>query len=102
MSAAAEAARRTAFEHWFGISYAQAQVLALLFQARGGFLSTQQIAVMESSTHENVMVRINRLRQALETEAIDTVRGQGYRLTEVGLAECRQAITEFALSLAAE
>jgi DNA-binding response OmpR family regulator len=102
MNAASHAARRTAFEHWFGVSYAQGQVLALLFQAGGAFLSTAQIAVMEGSTHENVMVRINRLRQAMEAEAIDTVRGDGYRLTEVGLAECRQAIAEFAQSLAAE
>jgi hypothetical protein len=39
-------------------------------------------------------VSICRLRQALESEAIDTVRG-GYQLTEVGMRECATAVEEF-------
>lgn len=95
------AARRAAFQHYFGISPAQAGVLVLLFNARGSFLTTAQLAVLESTDGDAIMVRINRLREAMATEAVDSARGQGYRLTDIGLDECRSAMDAMIRSLAA-
>lgn len=96
------AAKRAAFEHWFGLSGAQASLLCLLYNAQGAFLTTNQIAVLESSTADTVMIRISRLRQAMDCEAVDSERGSGYRLSDIGLTECRSALTQMAQSLAAE
>ncbi len=42
-----------------------------------------------------VKARISELRNVMEAEAIDT-RAGGYCLTEVGMAECRQAFLAMA------
>ena len=41
------------------------------------------------------------VRQALECEGLDHVPGQGYRLSEIGLEECRSAIRTLAEELRA-
>lgn len=92
-------ARVAAFQHWFGISGAQASVLLHLFSAAGGFRTALQLAVVESTTPEAMLMRIARLRDAMDCEAVDRVEGHGYCLTSIGQGECRRAITEFVTSL---
>jgi hypothetical protein len=92
-------ARIAAFQHWFGISGAQASVLLHLFLADGGFRTAGQLAVVESSSTDAMKMRIARLRSAMDTEAIDWAEGCGYSLTTIGQGECKRAITEFVISL---
>lgn len=92
-------ARVAAFTHWFGISEAQASVLLHLHYAGDSFRTAIQLAVVESTTPEAMLMRIARLRDAMDCEAIDRAEGQGYRLTSIGQAECKRAITEFVTSL---
>lgn len=98
-SAVDRAARVAAFEHWFGISPAQASVLWLLFTAEGAFRTALQLAVVEGTTPEAMLMRIARLRQAMDCEAVDSLQASGYRLTDVGLAECHAALQAFGESL---
>lgn len=95
------AAKRAAFQHYFGLSPAQAGVLVLLFNAKGGFLTTAQLAALESTNCDAILIRVNRLRDAMEAEAVDSVRGQGFRLSDVGVHECRTAMGAMSRSLAA-
>lgn len=48
-----------------------------------------------------VKTHICRVRQALDVEAIDSGRRQGYVLTEIGRHECSEAIRQMALDLEA-
>jgi DNA-binding response OmpR family regulator len=103
--AADQAALRAAFEHFFGLTDNQSTLLCLLFNAQAGhFLSTEQLAVLQSGRRDTVMQRICRLRAAMDCEAIDSVQGAGYRLTDLGRVECRKAIDAMvgSLSRAAE
>jgi hypothetical protein len=72
-----------AFGHWFGLKRSEVSILVALYQSAGEFM----------------WVRVSRLRQALECEAVDSVPGRGYCLTEVGVAECQRALAAFAESL---
>lgn len=92
-------ARVAAFQHWFGISSAQASVLLHLYAADGGFLTAIQLAIIESTSPEAMLMRIARLRDAMDCEAVDRTEGQGYCLTNIGQGECKWAITEFVSSL---
>jgi hypothetical protein len=94
-----KSAKRAAFTHWFGISGSQASVLWWLFEQRENCLTAGQLAVLESTTADAIMMRISRLRQAMDCEAVDYAQARGYRLTEVGIGECENAMTQFRVSL---
>jgi hypothetical protein len=94
------AAKRAAFTAWFGISTPQASLLTHLYEARGGYITTGDLSAKERVSHEALITRVSRLRQAMECEAIDSERGLGYRLTEIGTGECRTAMDRFRDSLA--
>lgn len=83
---------RFAFREWFGLRPAEADLLAGLYEANGQVVSRGQLAAAARVVVPSVPVLVVRLRDALEAEAIDCERGQGYRLTDHGLAECRQAL----------
>lgn len=98
-SAVDRSARVAAFMHWFGISGAQASVLWLLFTAKGAYRTAAQLAAVESTTPDAMLMRITRLRQAMDCEAVDSAQACGYRLTDIGLGECQTALREFGASL---
>lgn len=80
------------FREWFGLRPSEAATLCVLFQARGRLLPALQIAAEVDATEATLRrANIPRLRQAMETEAIDTADG-GYRLSEIGLEECQAVI----------
>ncbi|HUZ12640.1 MAG TPA: helix-turn-helix domain-containing protein [Caulobacteraceae bacterium] len=85
---------RVAFREWFGLRAAEAGILAALYQTSAGFLSAAQLARLAAVTPGSVSVHMVSLRQALDTEAIDSERRRGYRLTDEGRAECREALRQ--------
>ncbi len=80
------------FREWFGLSPSEAAVLLALYQAKGLLRPAAQIAA-EACATENTLLRahIPKLRQAMESEAIDNANGC-YGLTEVGMEECQAVI----------
>lgn len=99
--AADAAAKRAAFAHWFGLSWSEAKVLYALVERAGDFLSGCQLGQIANINDSHLPVRIHRLRLVMNTEAIDFVRGHGYRLTDIGLAETKEAMEAMARSLVA-
>lgn len=95
------AAKRAAFEHWFGIWPTVADVLIMLLNARGEYITPAVIAGENGVNINAVITRIYRLRQAMNTEAIDQELGRGYRLTEVGIGEASLALVMMRGSLGA-
>ena len=94
------AARSAAFVHWFGVERRCAELLCVLVSANGSPLTLPQLAVLCSATDASIRLRVHLLRKAMEAEAIDRDE-TGYWLTDVGLAEARNAMAEMAKSLAA-
>lgn len=103
-----QAAKRSAFQHWFGLTPAICDMLVLLFDRGDEGANWHDIASFTSMPGEittsakwrtRIQARICRLREAMHTEAIDYELGRGYRLTEVGMTEARQALTMMAGSL---
>lgn len=92
-------ALRTAFRDWFGLQENQADLLVVLFEQRGRPLPSMKISrciqshrpLTVAAIHERVRV----IRQTMEAESIDSDEA-GYRLTEIGMGECRLALREMA------
>lgn len=113
-----QAARRAAFMHWYGVlscsrSNSPAKprsgeslrmqdidMLVVLYEHRDNHLTATHLATLLVTDINSVKARISRLRKAMETEAIDRDE-DGYWLTEIGIAEARDAMMAMARSLAA-
>ncbi len=80
------------FREWFGLSPTEAAVLHTLYRAKGLLRASTEIAA-EAGVTEATLLRahIPRLRQAMDSEAIDTSNGR-YALTENGMEECQAVI----------
>lgn len=85
-------AYRVAFVVWFGLRPGEARVLTELYAADGSPLRMSNLAHRTQLKAGAMGFHISHLRRALETEAIDSEPGAGYRLTESGMAECRAAL----------
>ena len=94
-------AKRAAFSEWFGLRSRESSLLYLLFQGAPHHVSATELADHFGLTMNCLGVHLQRLRSAMNAEAIDYAKGQGYRLTEVGLEETREAMLEMARSLVA-
>jgi hypothetical protein len=90
-----------AFREWFGLTRAQASLLAALFAAQGGLMTARQLAAAGGVAAGAITYHLVDVRRALEAEGLDTEPGCGYRLTEVGLAECREALRRLGQELMA-
>ncbi|MGA0603524.1 hypothetical protein ACO2Q3_22645 [Caulobacter sp. KR2-114] len=82
---------RIPFREWFGLTRAEADLLATLYLADGALVASTDLVAAAEIAPGTLAQRVASLRTALDAEGLDTERG-GYRLTEGGLAECRAAI----------
>ncbi len=85
---------RMAFREWFGLTRAAADLLVALYDARGELMTVRELAAAAGVAPGSVTFHLVDVRAALEAEALDTERGKGYRLSEEGLAECRDALLQ--------
>lgn len=81
------------------------EVLVILFD-RGGDPITARDLCRTVSTHrplntQALYERIRVLREAMDTEALDSDQGS-YFLTDVGMAECHRALAEMAKAMTGE
>ena len=94
---------RHSFMDWFGVERATADTLVLLWGAQGEAVQVGQLSdelrISRLLSTNAVEVRICALRKAMESEAVDTLPSGGYCLTDVGLAECDQALDQTAREL---
>jgi DNA-binding winged helix-turn-helix (wHTH) protein len=81
-----------AFREWFGLTRAQSELLLALYDAHGELLTSRDLAAATGVAAGSVPFHLVDIRAALEAEGLDTERGKGYRLTEEGLEECRNAL----------
>ena len=95
------ACRRLAFREWFGLTPAGAELLAVLYGAGGETLAPEDLARQAGVSPRAIGFHLFAVRQALDCEGLDHVPGQGYRLSEIGLDECRGAIRTLADELRA-
>ncbi len=93
--------RRLAFREWFGLTPAGAEILAVLYGGKGEPIAPEVLAREAGVSPRAVGFHLFAVRQALECEGLDHVPGHGYRLSEVGLDECRAALLTLAEELRA-
>ena len=89
------------FRCWFGLTDAEAAILAALFEKAGEWQSREGLAVQSQAATGAIKRHVSSIRSALEAEAIDSAPGLGYALTDSGLGECRAALTATAGELLA-
>lgn len=94
-----EHALEVAFRTWFGLPPGPARVLISLYLARDVTLTAPALAATHATSKATIHGQVMVLRRALETEAIDYVRPDGYRLTEDGRAECLAALWQMGEAL---
>lgn len=95
------AAVRATLAEWFGLSRQCAGVLTVLYEATEPMYA-QQIATKAACNPSTVVrVHLYNIRQALECGAIDGFNPGGYFLTDIGRAECAQALRTVAGELVA-
>ena len=88
-----------AFREWFGLTRAQANILAALYVADGAFRSQSELGAAAGIAPGSAPFHLVDIRRALEVEAVDSEPGKGYRLTQGGLAECRDALVRLGQEL---
>ena len=93
--------RRLAFREWFGLTPAAAEVLSVLYGAAGETLAPDALAQQAGVSPRSVGFHLFAVRQALDCEGLDHQPGEGYRLSEIGLDECRAALLTLAEELRA-
>ena len=96
-----QSCRRLAFREWFGLTPAAAEILAVLYAAKGEAIAPEELARQAGVSPRAIGFHLFAVRQALECEGLDHLPGHGYRLSEVGLEECRAAIRTLAEELRA-
>ena len=90
-----------AFREWFGLTPAGSEILAVLYAAKGEAIAPEELARQAGVSPRAIGFHLFAVRQALECEGLDHLPGHGYRLSEVGLEECRAAIRTLAAELRA-
>ena len=89
----------SSFQGWFGISPSQARLLVLLLRAEGRVVPPAELSQAAGVTRHAVRTHLSQLREAMDPEALDCERGHGYRLSQIGLDECRQALAAMAAEM---
>ena len=92
---------RLAFREWFGLTPAASEILAVLYAAKGQSMAPEELARRAGVSPRSVGFHLFSVRQALECEGLDHEPGHGYRLSEIGLGECRSALRTLAEELRA-
>lgn len=93
---------RISFRDYLGVGDEVADVLVLLYEAGGEPVQARALC-MAINSHRPLKIgalyeRISVLREAMDTEAVDSANGC-YWLSEIGMEECRRAMRDTASAL---
>ena len=80
------------FREWFGLPHGQGRALASLYEAGGSPVSRDALLAAGRLWPSSMNFTLSMIRMALGPGAIENVPNRGWRLTNLGLAECRAAI----------
>jgi len=83
------------FRQWFATPKTPARVLAALYRANGMIVTHADLADQAMTNYRGVSNAVYRLHRAMDPGACSCVRGVGYRLTRVGLADCAAALEDY-------
>jgi len=90
-----------AFREWFGLTPAAAEILAVLYAAKGRTVAPEALAREAGVSPRAIGFHLFSVRQALDCEGLDHEPSCGYRLSEIGIEECRAALRTLAEELRA-
>lgn len=82
------------FRAYFAIRPATAKVLARLYAAGGEIVGHEELASAGGQTCKGLYESIKFLRQAMDPGSVANKPNVGFRLTEVGVADCDGAIAD--------
>lgn len=83
-----------AFRAWFAINPAPANMLAVLYRARGEIVPHETLLRELRTTVLGVRSAAFLLHGAMEPGSLVVRRCQGYRLSPIGMADCRAALAD--------
>lgn len=90
---------RAAFREYFGVSAEHIEILVVLYSRPGEWTPLKRLQVLLDShrppKRQAVYERVRVLREAMEPESLlsgGQLSDEGYALSEVGFAECAQAL----------
>lgn len=81
-----------AFSSWFGLQPKESSALCTLWRAQGEYITPVILAHQLQTSPNHLCVIISQLRRVLTSEAIDSAKLKGYRLTDIGMNECMGAV----------
>lgn len=94
---------RASFAEYFGLSIEHVDILVALYERPTESVPTKKLRHLVNShrppTIGALHERVRTLREVMEPESIDSggrLDPEGYRLSEVGYAECRKALAHMA------
>jgi hypothetical protein len=82
------------FKDWLAVKPAAGRALAVLYEAAGELVPIEDMLRSTGQTRNGLYLSTRDLRQTMDRGAIKNEHGVGYRLTEVGMAECRRALAD--------
>lgn len=83
------------FAEWLGVTRQPGRVMSVLFEARGKVVPQHRLLERLGATATALRCAVFALRKGLPPEACRSKYGAGYRLTAIGLRECREALAEY-------
>ncbi|PZQ59256.1 MAG: hypothetical protein DI570_16480 [Phenylobacterium zucineum] len=91
-----ESPNTLAFMEWFGIHAAPARILEVLNAAEGEVVPFDRILTQAGTTKSGTRMALVRMARAMPSGFYASAPGVGYKLTDIGLAECREALADAA------
>jgi len=83
-------------QEWFGVELGSARLAAALFEQNGRWMNKTAMVVASGRSPADMALCLKQLRAAMEPGAVGFAAGAGYRMTEVGLADCRRGLEDAA------
>jgi hypothetical protein len=94
---------RASFAEYFGLAPEYVEILIVLYERPYEAIPMRKLRYLLDThrppKHQAVYERISVLRQVMEPESLDSggqLNNEGYRLTDIGYAECRNALEHMA------
>lgn len=82
------------FKGWLAVPPSAARALAEMWAARGRAVTRAALMKSSGQTSAGLNLSVKLLRAAMDVGAIETLPGEGYFLSAIGLAECRRALAD--------
>lgn len=79
---------------WFGVEAGSGRLAAALYEANGRWLSRSRMIVASGRSLAGMQLCLKQLRAAMDQGSIEWAADAGWRMTEIGLADCRAGLAD--------